>query len=76
MAISNLKFYDREILRLLLKNGGSMTANQIAEALHISWNTAQKHLKKLNELGLVENSADGERYIWKAWSEKKKLVEV
>ncbi|MGC8888832.1 MAG: winged helix-turn-helix transcriptional regulator [Candidatus Micrarchaeia archaeon] len=36
MAISNLKFYDREILRLLLKNGGSMTANQIAEALHIS----------------------------------------
>ncbi|MGC8567600.1 MAG: winged helix-turn-helix transcriptional regulator [Caldisphaera sp.] len=36
MAISNLKFYDREILRLLLKNGGSMAANQIAEALHIS----------------------------------------
>ncbi|MGC8580647.1 MAG: hypothetical protein ACP5MB_11440 [bacterium] len=65
MAISNLKFYDREILRLLLKNGGSMAANQIAEVF-----------KKLNELGLVENSADGERYIWKAWSEKKKLVEV
>jgi predicted ArsR family transcriptional regulator len=73
---SNLKFYDREILRLLLKNSGLMTANQIADALHMSWNTAQKHLKKLEELGLVETSADGERYVWKAWKEKKKLVKV
>ena len=73
---SNLKFYDREILRLLIKNSGLMTANQIAEALHISWNTAQKHLSKLEELGLVEASADRERYVWKAWQEKKKLVKV
>ena len=73
---SNLKFYDREILRLLLKNSGLMTANQIAESLHMSWNTAQKHLSKLEELGLVETSADGERYVWKAWKEKKKLVKV
>ena len=73
---SNLKFYDREILRLLLKNSGLMTANQIAESLHMSWNTAQKHLSKLEELDLVETSADGERYVWKAWKEKKKLVKV
>ena len=73
---SSLKFYDIEILRLLLKNSGLMTANQIAEALHMSWNTAQKHLSKLEELGLVETSADGERYVWKAWKEKKKLVKV
>ena len=73
---SNLKFYDREILRLLLKNSGLMTANQIAESLHMSWNTAQKHLSKLEELGLVETSADVERYVWKAWKEKKKLVKV
>ena len=71
---SNLRFYDREILRLLLKNSGLMTANQIAEALHMSWNTAQKHLKKLEELGLVETSADGERYVWKAWKERKQKV--
>ena len=73
---SNLKFYDREILRLLLKNSGLMTANQIAGALHMSWNTAQKHLSKLEELGLVETSADGERYVWKAWQKKKKLAKV
>ena len=73
---SDLKFYDREILRLLLKNRGFMTANQIAETLHMSWNTAQKHLSKLEELGLVEVSEDGERYVWKAWQEKKKLVKV
>ena len=73
---SSLKFYDREILRLLLKNSGLMTANQIAEALHMSWNTAQKHLSKLEELGLVETSTDGKRYVWKAWKEKKKLVKV
>ena len=30
----------------------------------------QKHLSKLEELGLVEISANGERYLWK------KLVKV
>ncbi|MEM0143581.1 MAG: winged helix-turn-helix domain-containing protein [Candidatus Micrarchaeaceae archaeon] len=70
---SNLKFYDREVLRLLLKNSGYMTANQIAETLHMSWNTAQKHLKRLEELGLVEASGDRARYVWKAWKQKKKL---
>lgn len=45
---------EREIVRILHKQGGSMSANEIAEKTGLSYVTVSKYLKKLIEEGVLE----------------------
>jgi len=43
---------EREILRVLYESRKPMSIREIAEKANMSWVTAKKHLKKLEERGL------------------------
>jgi len=64
--IQTIDFYDKQILRLLLRKNGWLNTNQIAEALDISWNTANKHLIKLFRIGYVIKGRKGGLVYYKA----------
>lgn len=48
----------REIIRILHKKGGSLTAHQIAEDTGFSYVTVRKYLNKLVEKGVVLENGD------------------
>ena len=52
--MNKIDFYDKQILRLLLRKNGWLNKNQIAETLKISWNTADVHTKKLSKIGYLK----------------------
>jgi len=43
----------REIVRVLHKKGGAMSAHQIAEETGFSYITVTKYLKQLEEIGVI-----------------------
>jgi uncharacterized membrane protein len=45
---------EREIIRIIHRTGGSMSANEIAEKTGLSYVTVRKYLKKLIEEGVLE----------------------
>jgi uncharacterized membrane protein len=45
---------EREILRVIHKQGGAMTPHEIAKATGLSYVTVSKYLKKLIEEGVIE----------------------
>ena len=49
----------RHILIVLNARGGSMTAGEIAERFACSWPTTTRHLRQLEDAGLVNVHADG-----------------
>jgi len=49
----------RHILIVLNARGGSMTAGEIAERFACSWPTTTRHLRQLEDAGLVTVHADG-----------------
>lgn len=49
----------RHILIVLHVRGGSMTAGEIADRFGCSWPTTTRHLRQLEEAGLVTVQADG-----------------
>lgn len=59
-----IDLYDREILRFLLSKGAAASSNEVCSYLSISWNTAKKHLQKLESLGLVKKSKLKQIEFW------------
>ena len=45
---------EREILRIIHKTGGSMSANEIAEKTGLAYVTVRKYLKRLIDEGVLE----------------------
>jgi predicted HTH transcriptional regulator len=43
----NKKGFEKKILRIIDEEGRVSTTSEIAEKLHISWNTAEKYLLEL-----------------------------
>jgi DNA-binding transcriptional ArsR family regulator len=54
----------RHILAVLNARGGSMTAGDIAGRFHHSWPTISRHLKVLNEAGLVRIEKRGQQRVY------------
>ncbi len=49
----------REIVRLLHKTGGAMTAHEIARETGFSYSTVIKYLNELHKLGLIKPREGG-----------------
>jgi DNA-binding transcriptional ArsR family regulator len=54
----------RHILIVLNARGGSMTAGQIARRFSCSWPTTSRHLRILEEAGLVRVDRQGREWIY------------
>lgn len=67
MILGKPKFniYENAILRTLFYSRREMTAGEIATSTGISWQTADKHLKKLMKKGIVSKRSVGNRTYWK-----------
>ncbi len=55
----------RHILLVLHFHGGSMTAGEIAGRFDCSWPTTTRHLRRLEEAGLVRVFKDGRERIYR-----------
>jgi len=60
MAKKPLNRIEKEIVRVLLKEGRPMTINQISKISGISWVTIKKYIPILKEKGVIsENKEEG-----------------
>ena len=64
----------RHILVVLKARGGQMTAGDIAKRFSCAWPTTTRHLRQLEDAGLVSTTKDGRESIYKL--ETKKLNSV
>lgn len=57
----------RQILLVLLARGESMTSKEVAERFSTTWATVSRHLKTLQEAGLVHlvESGDGRERLYR-----------
>jgi DNA-binding transcriptional ArsR family regulator len=55
----------RHILRVLHHHGGSMTAGEIAARFDCTWPTTTRHLRRLEEAGLVRVEKEGRERIYR-----------
>lgn len=58
--------FDKSLLHYLLKIKGRTTTNRVAKRTGMSWNTADKHLKKLKRMDLVKGEREKKKKFWKA----------
>ncbi len=58
--------FDKGLIHYLLKIKGRATTNRVAERTGMSWNTADKHLKKLKRIDLVKSEREKNKKFWKA----------
>ena len=61
---------DQGILEYLAGRDWPVTTEMVADALKVSWNTAQTHLYKLMAEGLVKGSRVGRQNQWMISGEK------
>src|SRR5688572_15787544 len=54
----------RHVLVVLHARGGTMTAGEIARRFSCSWPTTSRHLKQLEEAGLVSVERNGREWIY------------
>lgn len=54
----------RAILATLLANGGSQTSGKIAGRMDNSWQTTSRHLRQLEEAGLISVGLQGRERIY------------
>lgn len=54
----------RAILVTLLANGGSQTSGRIAGRMDHSWQTTSRHLRQLEEAGLIKVGLQGRERIY------------
>jgi DNA-binding transcriptional ArsR family regulator len=64
----------RLILTVLLMENGKLNAGDIVEHFQFKWPTITRHLKQLEEAGLIESAKDGTQNIYTLNSERMKLV--
>ena len=62
-----LKPQEIRILKTLLEHNYHMSTTQVAKISGISWNTADKYLKKFRKLGWIEKVERGNRDYWRAY---------
>lgn len=55
---------DRKLLAYIKKEDWPVTTEMVAKELHISWNTAQLHLYKLQADGLIRGKRVGRQNQW------------
>jgi DNA-binding transcriptional ArsR family regulator len=55
----------RQILLVLRHHGGSMTAGEIARRFSCSWPTTTRHLRQLEQAGLVTVEPSGRERIYR-----------
>ena len=60
-----LDHIDVAIIRYLARTGAVRNTNQIADTLKINWNTAYKHLVKLNQYGYLIKKREGDSWYWR-----------
>ncbi len=60
----------RTILSILLARGGEMTSGAIAERFDCSWPTTTRHLRMLEEAGLVTVVMRGRERIYKLQADR------
>jgi DNA-binding transcriptional ArsR family regulator len=54
----------RAILVTLLANGGSQTSGKIAGRMNNSWQTTSRHLRQLEEAGLISVGLQGRERVY------------
>src|SRR5580700_7083374 len=54
----------RQVLVILKARGGSMTAGEIARRFSCSWPTTSRHLRVLEEAGLVRVDKRGREWVY------------
>lgn len=64
----------RHVLLLMQFRGGEMTAGEIAERLACRWPTTSRHLRVLEDAGLVSVEAQGRERLYRL--ERKRLLSV
>jgi DNA-binding transcriptional ArsR family regulator len=55
----------RQILMILHFRGDQMTSGQIADRFSCAWPTTSRHLRKLEDSGLVDVERSGREWIYK-----------
>jgi DNA-binding transcriptional ArsR family regulator len=55
----------RQILMILHFRGDQMTSGEIADRFSCAWPTTSRHLRKLEDSGLVEVERSGREWIYK-----------
>ena len=60
------KDVDQKILEFLARNDWPVTTENVADAVEVSWNTAQVHLYKLMAEGRVRGQRVGRQNQWMA----------
>lgn len=60
----------RQILLVLRFHGGSMTAGEIAARFDCAWPTTTRHLKQLEEAGLVSVESRGRERVYRLERER------
>ncbi len=58
---------ESKILKALLEHNYYLNTTQVANAANVSWNTADKYLKKFNKRGWIEKKPRGNRDYWRAY---------
>lgn len=64
----------RHILLVLRFRGGAMTAGEIADRFHCSWPTTSRHLRTLEQAGLVAVETRGRERVYRLASERLREV--
>jgi DNA-binding transcriptional ArsR family regulator len=64
----------RHILLVLQARGGEMTAGEIADRFACTWPTTSRHLRVLEEAGLVRAERRGRERVYRL--DRRRLVEV
>lgn len=64
----------RHILLVLRFRGGAMTAGEIADRFHCSWPTTSRHLRILEQAGLVVVETRGRERVYRLASERLRAV--
>jgi DNA-binding transcriptional ArsR family regulator len=64
----------RQILLAVVFRGGEMTAGDIADRFHHSWPTTSRHLRVLEDAGLLAHRREGRVRIYRV--DRKKLALV
>lgn len=62
-----LKPQESSILKALLEHNYFLNTTQVAEEANVSWNTANKYLKKFYDQGWIAKMERGNRDYWRAY---------
>jgi DNA-binding transcriptional ArsR family regulator len=65
----------RQILLTVWFRGGVMTAGDIAKRFHCTWPTISRHMKILQDAGLLKHEKEGRTRLYRVNPEKLKIVQ-